>query len=209
MVPEGCAVNPGCHSVMSMSEITTLADVERMCWRLSGWQVEQRSVDTLLAIVDAYARGVVLPAEDRRGLEGGAGEAEPPAETLPPPDVAVEIPEPAAELQTDAQSRDLEGAYVVTVTRIERPDPEPEDEPEATGQGDGSDLDAYLAPPEERVRTCRKCGLTFALAKFSRDKSSRGGRKTACTPCENIRRRDERRAKRAAEHAARHTPKAA
>lgn len=32
----------------------TRADIERTVWRLSGWRVEQRSVDTLLDLVDRY-----------------------------------------------------------------------------------------------------------------------------------------------------------
>jgi hypothetical protein len=177
-----------------MSEITSPEDIERLAWRLSGWRVEQRALDALLGAVQEYAQGCVdsgrvavwspvgppPPEEPSQGAVGGPGQV--PA--------GEETPEGAGGLQTGAQGVDLEGAYVLTVTKVAKPAFTPV-------------RTASRQDPSETTRTCRKCGQTYRLEKFSRDKTSKGGRKTACTPCENIRRRDERRKRRAAEREAR------
>jgi hypothetical protein len=148
-----------------MSEITTRSDVERLCWHLSGWSVEQRSVNRLMAAIDAYAAGVPL------------------ADAVAEPDGGVQAPaEPSAMLETPAAvigpqngAQGIEGAYMLTLTRV--------DTPARTGphrdSGDGG-------------RTCRKCNERKALTEFNLDPHSPGGRKTACKACENKRKRDAR-----------------
>lgn len=39
-----------------------LETIERMCWRLSGWQVDQRSVDALLGAIEDYVTGRGAPS---------------------------------------------------------------------------------------------------------------------------------------------------
>lgn len=171
-----------------MSEVATRADVERLCWMLSGWRVEQRDVDRLLEAVDAYASGAVLPqsAQEADGGTESASEASEPVPVTVEPSTALNVPQTAVQ---DAGG--IEGAYVLTVTRVQRP--EPGKRPLPTPRAD-------LTEPE---RTCRKCGVTYPIENFNRDCHSRGGRKTACKPCENTRRRDARRTERAADRAAR------
>lgn len=184
-----------------MSDVVSPADVERLVWRLSGWQVDQRSLDVLLTSVQQYARwcaetGSVAewvpagpPPEDaapeQAPQEAAQGGVEPSGQDAG----AQEAPTPVAGAQTGAQDGAgmlAEGAYVLTVTRIARPE-RAADVPRADGV--------------ESVRTCRKCGVSYPITSFHRDKTSRGGRKTACIPCENMRRRDERRVQRAREAA--------
>lgn len=162
-----------------MSGITTLADVERLCWHLSGWQVDQRDVDALLAAVRAYADGAGHGAPSS-GLEGGAGAAQPSQEASGGGDASGEPSNPSREAQTAAQGEGLEGAYVLTVTRVDRPQP-------------GRRTDTAGGK-----RTCRKCGKRAPLENFNKDAHSPGGRKTACKTCENERKRNARRIQRAA-----------
>lgn len=189
-----------------MSDAVSLADVERLCWRLSGWRVEQRDVDALLAAVESYARSAGAmaretcevprePGAQAGGPQGAVSEPEPvherPAEpsVMPEPSQTVNGPQTGVQSRAIAETLSLdEGAYVLTVTRVAKPVP-----PVRTPS---------RPDPSPGTRTCRKCGITYPLEKFSRDKTSKGGRKTACTLCENIRRRDARRIKRAAERAA-------
>lgn len=163
-----------------MSESVSLADVERLCWRLSGWQVEQRDVDALLAVVQAYARGAGHGALSL-GLEGGAGAAEPPQEALGEPAATGEPSTAPRQPQTGTDGPGIEGAYVLTVTRVDRPQP-------------GRRTDTAGGK-----RTCRKCKKRAPLEEFNKDAHSPGGRKTACKSCENERKRTARRIQRAAE----------
>ena len=144
------------------------ADVERMCWVLSGWKVEQRAVDELLAAIDAYIRGAGGPQTGVQAPCGGC--------------LASGEGEPVSGPQTDAQDR-------------AEPVAEPVKPKAATVRP------VYAINPHERVRTCRKCHVTYEIAMFSRDRSSPGGRKSACTPCENKRKREHKAAQRAARKA--------
>ncbi len=144
--------------------------------------MEQRAVDTLLDAVRAYAAGEPEAAPD--APQDGAGG---------PEGVTAADGGALAQIlaQGGIQGPDIEGAYVLTVTRV-------------LNAGRPRRTRRPSAPAdecEETERTCRKCGLTYAITKFSRDRTSPGGRKTACTPCENLRRRDQRRVQRAAERA--------
>lgn len=173
-------VNPGWLTVACMSEsaapVTTRGDIERLCWRLSGWQVDQAAVDRLLLAVDAYVAGAPVPAEI------------PAQESAPASQEPVTAPvaqEPARlVVEPDAAVQGFEGAYVLTVSRIDRPEPQGRPLPRAD--------------TEEPMRKCRKCGTVYPIQMYNRDPYGRGGRKTACGPCENKRKREARRLSRAA-----------
>lgn len=164
----------------------TLGDIERLCWSLSGWQVEQRSVDTLLSAVRAYTAEAGRGGQD--GVTGAPGS--PARATVTDESVLADFV-----AQGGVQGPDLEGTYVLTVSRVVSPG-----RPRRIKVQRNPPLDVNtsgdMGVSGETERTCRLCGHTYRIEKFSRDKSSPGGRKTACTPCENIRRRDQRRARR-------------
>lgn len=51
------------------NETVNRDDIEKALWKWSGWQADQRSVDTILGLVDQYKPGAVtvqLPTEKRR-----------------------------------------------------------------------------------------------------------------------------------------------
>lgn len=169
-----------------MSVSVSLADVEKLCWHLSGWRVEQRDVDALLVAVTAYAASHAGGAP-RAGLEGGAGDATTPAEPLSAPPVDPETPEPAPGPQTDAQRVHVSGSITVVCTghcgqrRRRRTRP----------------TEAVRDTAPEGYRICRICGEMRELEEFRRDASSPGGRRTGCRDCENARKRMLRAAERA------------
>lgn len=138
------------------------ADIERMCWVLSGWRVEQRAVDELLAAIDAHIQGAGGPQTGVQAPCGGC--------------------------LASCEGEPVDGPQEGT-------EPAPAPEPVRVRT-------VYAADPEERVRTCRKCKITYAIETFSRDRTSPGGRKTACTPCENKRKREHKAAQRAARNTA-------
>lgn len=175
-----------------MSERASLADVERLCWHLSGWQVEQRDVDRLLAAVQAYAQGAEAPAvpavlavEEQAPADG----AERPAEGTTPPDAAEEVYEVTGGALTPVQRVHVTGALTLVcsggctppkkVTKKSRP---VADDP---------------AVPED-WRQCRKCGGAQPIDHFVRDTHGPRGRKNVCRDCENLRKRNARRARKQA-----------
>lgn len=168
----------------SAAPVVSRGDIERLCWRLSGWRVDQASVDRLLLAVDAYVAHAPLPAEARPDVPAQS----PPLaaqEAVTPP----AVPEPVqAVAEPPAAVQSIEGAYVLTVSRIDRPEPPQKPVPRADR--------------EEPMRKCRKCGTVYPIQMYNRDPYGRGGRKTACGPCENKRKRDARRISRAAAKAA-------
>jgi len=188
----GCGrVNPGCPTVAVMSESATLADVERLCWHLSGWQVEQRDVDQLLAVVQAYGSGggsAAAPQLAGGGLEG----AEPPAEDLRAPSASEEAPTPLAGPQAPVQRVEVTGTLTLKCSgacgRSRR----------AARKAAGRPL-RVPSPPAiaipETVRTCRACGRTQPIDVYGRDAHGLRGRRSCCQDCENARKRDMRRDK--------------
>lgn len=155
---------------------TTLADIERLCWHLSGWQVEQRSVDALLKAVAAYAgygpaeEAVTAPASPL-GLEGGAGEAVSPAESPVAPPAAAESPEPVNVPQTVTQRIEMTG----TLTLV------------CPGVCGGAR--AMVSEAEFGVRTCTACGREQPLDQFHRKTKDRPTRRHQCRTCEAARKR--------------------
>jgi hypothetical protein len=81
-----------------MSGTAVLADVERLVWRLSGWQVDQRDVSRLLDVVEAYALGAPLPDRADIPEQPGPAAQEPQAPSEPSVEVSAPdvVPEPAA-----------------------------------------------------------------------------------------------------------------
>lgn len=156
-----------------MSIGVTLDEIERLCWSLSGWRVEQRDVDALLRAVQTYAG---------HGADGQAVRA---SQDRSPLSATDEPSGSAIAPQAGVQGIRLDGLYRVTLTP-------------AGVQSIRRVSTVHLPDPDERVRTCRKCGDTLPITMFSPDRTSRGGRKTACTPCENTRRRNADRARRQA-----------
>jgi hypothetical protein len=155
----------------------TLADVERLCWHLSGWSVEQRSLDELLASVEAYARGEVTRA---LALQPGEGQGE--ARTPRGPSAALVIVDEATEAlaapQTATQSIPPRIEVTGTLTLV----------CSCTG----------TPPASGEVKRCAKCGNRKPVEAFSRDAKGEGGRRYACRDCENRRKRESRLAQRKA-----------
>lgn len=179
-----------------MSE-TTLADIERLCWRLSGWQVDQRSVDELLKAVTAYA-GYGPDQSPGVGAEGsgaaapwpggGVGEAERPFESLPAPDAPDDVPDPVNGLEGGVQRLHVTGTLtlVCSGTHVSVP---------------GGAVALQLAPvveDPEMERVCRECGEAKPLDAYSADRRGRNGRRRLCRECDNARKRDRRAEQKAA-----------
>ena len=167
---------------MSETTAVTLADLERLCWRLSGWSVEQESVDRLMAAVEAYASGGRISA-DALVASSGPGAAESPRG--PSPDLVVMDETPAPEIgpQRGVQGFPLSLEITGTLTLVcGCTPPRPAMRPKAVVAG----------PPSPDVRTCRKCGDQQAITEFFRDVKGAGGRKSVCRTCEAARRRVQR-----------------
>lgn len=187
-----------------MSEITTadagagpvsLADVERLCWHLSGWSVEQRSVDELLTAVQAYAGSTGVESSGAAAPLGVGGAGGPQAPHGPSADLSVtdETQAPPPGPQTGVQGVVPRLHLTGTLTLIcpgksgarPRKRAEPRTPLKITVDG---------AVPED-TRTCRKCRASQPIAEFIRDSHGLRGRKTVCRTCENTRKRDTRRAR--------------
>jgi hypothetical protein len=173
-----------------MSERVVLADIERACWQLSGWRVDQRSVDRLLTLVSDYARaeGGAVAAAPLPGLEAATETAERPAAHTAQGQTGDAPAEPVTGPQEGVQRLHITGTLTLVVAQPEqrkRP-------PRARKSADET---------EETERMCVKCRRTLALKEFGRHTKGRTGWRTSCRECENTRKRDARRAKRAAERA--------
>lgn len=157
-----------------MSEITTLADVERLCWRLSGWQVEQRDVDTLLAAVTAYAgHGPDAQPQGAGALavDGGAGAAERPAGATQGASASLDASEGGSGPQTGIQRLHVTGTLTLACTGHQ------------------------AAPLSGQRKLCPKCGNRKPIEAFSPDTKGINGRRYACRDCENKRKREGRAAR--------------
>lgn len=163
-----------------MSAPVTLADIERLCWHLSGWSVQQQDVDRLLAAIEAYVQGI------------GAD--------IPAPD------EPAPAVQTDDASEDStpqvqvpaadavhwRGELTVRLVMPRARAPKGERVPMTEAERAMGDMrDAG------RRRVCRKCRTEQALTEFVRESRFDDRRKWACRTCERARKRAARAARKA------------
>lgn len=160
-----------------MSEGTTLGDIERLCWTLSGWQVDQRDVDRLLSAVQAYA------AAGAAEVSGSAAVC--PQEASAQPPVADESVQVVADAHRGAQTILIDGACVLTLTPLTRTPlvvTPPRNRPQTTYTVPAADL-------YEPRRTCRTCARTKDIQDFNRDHHSPGGRKSQCRDCEFFARR--------------------
>lgn len=173
-----------------MSESVTLADVERLCWHLSGWQVDQRDVDQLLAAVQAYVAtdhsGAAAPlaAGGTGAEETSQGAPEPSPDVSPQGDLPQAVPAP----QAGVQRIEVTG----TLTLVCAPAPRQRSEPRTPLR---TTLDGVVP---ETVRECRKCHSTQPIDQFVRDSHGLRGRKRICRMCENKRKRDAERARKQA-----------
>jgi hypothetical protein len=191
-----------------MSENTvTLADLERLCWHLSGWSVDQRSVDELLAAVEAYAQGRASSAGALVALRG-PGTPEGPSEPSAAPSATQETPGPVNGPQEGAQGATPRLHLTGTLTLVceghgqpakpkqpkQRTAPVP---PPAGGRP------KVLATPGDRdARVCRTCADRQPLTEYARDPHGPKGRKTVCRTCENNRKRAGRQRRAAQQRAA-------
>lgn len=200
-----------------MSESVTLADIERLCWRLSGWTVEQESVDRLLTAVTAYAGCAAVPGatgpggapgrwqgasaglavvdETQAAVESPEGAPEAPGEPL----AGDRAPEGAQEREEGVQRLHLTGTLTLVCQGAcppVKPAASKRRKPRARkAPGAGS------AVPED-TRACRKCGVVHAITEYTRDTRGLRGRKAVCRECENRRKRDARREARKQQQAA-------
>lgn len=174
-----------------------LAVIERLCWHLSGWQVEQRAVDELLAEVRAYAHGVESSGAGAPLAYGGAGAQEAavrPVESLTAPDGPVETSKATSGPHMPVQRIHITGTITLAGPRKRAQSKTARAKPRKRQWAVPDPRD--LVP--EDTRTCRLCGTTHAITDYARDTHGTRGRKSVCRTCENLRKRDARRAKRAA-----------
>lgn len=161
-----------------MSETVTLADIERLCWKLSGWTVEQRSVDRLLSAVRTYAgygtdAGPHVEGASALAVEGGEGEPE--TRRGPSADLVLmdDMPQAATGPQTGTQRIELSGSVTLLCARPARK----------------RTWAVPAGPVPEGSRACRTCGAVHPFEHYGRDAHSPQGRRTACRDCENKRKR--------------------
>lgn len=175
-----------------MSETVTLADVERLCWSLSGWKVEQRDVDRLLAAVTAYAGY----GPDEAVMDAPAQEPEEAAERPAEPLVADQAPQGTPDTLSGAQGGvqrlHVTGTLTLVCTGAHPPAALPPRAPS------GRFIPLPRAGEVTGYRVCGKCHQSRPVEDFSRDAKGNGGRRYACRDCENTRKRESRRAKRQA-----------
>lgn len=165
-----------------MSDVVTLAEIERLCWHLSGWSVDQRSVDELLAAIRLYAHSVV-PLAEAVATASDPVPQEPvcaPASTEPDP----EHPEPEREAHSGTRRADWKGELTVRVVIGGKSSRRGPMTPLERAANDVSD--------SKKRRTCRKCSTDQPLTEFMRNSRMTGHRKTVCRTCENTRKREAR-----------------
>lgn len=196
-----------------MADTAELTEIERLCWRLTGWKAEPGTVDALLSAISAYVQSNGAPALTPSGLrpctceEGGEAPAQQPAAaTVAPADA-----EPVQEAHTGAQTFPLDGLRTVTFTGTftlhpltggpvqtpaSLPEPEPVHEraPEPVARVQVQPVAPVTDTP---VRICRKddChakGTPQPITEFSRDSKATAGRKWTCRVCDNKRKREGR-----------------
>jgi hypothetical protein len=182
-----------------MDHTVTLADIEGLCWRLSGWRVEQRDVDRLLASVRAYAaapgtepcpctvRTYLAPTEPVSALTGPARDTPAPF-TVAPRLAASQAPAEPARCAEPVKDAEADPDLPRGAIRAPRP-------MRRAGMGPG--------------RTCRQCKERWALEEYARDIKGVSGRKTVCRACENVRNRERRKEQRARQRAEREARRAA
>lgn len=167
-----------------MSESVSLADVEQLCWRLSGWKVEQRDVDRLLTAVRGYA-GTENGGAPAVCSGGCAGAPERAVESPEPPPAPVESPTAPTEALAAVQHVHVTGTLTLAWPPGWPPAPQapalrtPQRRPERPVVMDGT-------------KHCHKCERTLPVERFARDKKGHGGRRARCRDCESQRKRDAR-----------------
>lgn len=190
-----------------MSESVTLADIERLCWRKSGYQLDQRFVDELLVAVTAYAgygagvephgegaSALPLAEEDAHGYAADLvitdeTQAVRPAEPPVAPPVTAEPAEAVTAPQAGVQRVELTGTLTLVCTP-------PCAAPHKPAKGVPAPrvevpVDTGSTVPQG-ARKCRKCPKVYPLEHYARDPHSPQGRRTACRDCENKRKREAR-----------------
>lgn len=170
-----------------MSGTRTLAPVERRIWRETGWRIEQRAVDRILAEVRAYAAD---PAEEPCPCTREATYSDPPPGETPQRPAQGRTAPPMAE-DTTPRAETRQTAAQSPLGRVTNALP-------ARSGSHWTPRPMREAREGEESRTCRTCRQAWAIEEFSRDTTKSGGRKNVCRTCENTRRRDARRAKTAA-----------
>jgi hypothetical protein len=161
-----------------MSETVTLADIERLCWRLSGWTVDQRSVDDLMTAITRCV-GPETDQAPRAGLGGGEGEAEPVHERPAEPSAPVDAPEAETAPQTDTQRLHITGEITVVCRHV-------------------CERGAVVPRDGETHRDCNGCGKRRPITDFHLKRRGRTTRRRVCRDCEAQRKRDQRAAAKAA-----------
>lgn len=154
------------------TEQATREDVEAALWRWSGWKADQRNVDAVLKVVDGYVQRKVSAS----GIAATRQPEPKPVETLLQGAVETDAARPAEPLRrvplesVPAMSyRDAEGALWIRLATLDE-----------------------ITETAERTRVCSKCHGVKPIARFHRDRNSRGGRKMMCKDCENTARRAHR-----------------
>lgn len=194
-----------------MSESVSLADIERLCWRLSGWTVEQESVDRLLAAVTAYAGGgsagvVRRDAADDSGWQGARAPLavldEAQAATRSPQGAPGAPEEPCAGDSVPGDPSGPEGGvqrlHLTGTLTLVCQGACPPVKPAASKRSKprARQTPAVDSAVPEATRTCRTCTTVHPITEYPRDSRGLRGRKSVCRECENTRKRESRRAAR-------------
>jgi hypothetical protein len=186
-----------------------LASIERLCWHLSGWNVEQRDVDRLLAEIQVYAAGAGssgAAAPLASGGEGAEMAPDAPLSAAEAPTGPVEPSGPVEEAQAPVQHVHVTGTLTLVCPGGHAPAAQPASHkrqaprtrrrvPAAQRRRQPASPDTHDPTQPEDYRTCRQCQESKAIGEFVRDVHGRRGRKTVCRDCENTRKRTARRAK--------------
>lgn len=182
---------------------TTLGDVERLVWRLSGWEVEQVSLNAVLKAVrdHAEAHGVVCDCAAHPGMDAHMPPQAPQEAVYAPltPMETPAAPQAPAEAQAPVQRVEVSGTVTVVCGCAQGAGGTPQAPP--VRQVRAAPAHSAARPMKEAGagpgRVCRKCGHRWALEEFARDRKGPDGRRTACRACENTRRREADQAARA------------
>lgn len=150
--------------------VVTLDDIERAAWRLSGWRVEQRSLDELLGLI-RQCMGAPTPAEVPELLTAARNEAAQIVQAARE-EAALLSPGPPDGLRRMANSSVSTEVYKAP---------------------DGALWVRLTEATETAVaghRKCRTCGRVKPLARFRRETKGKENRRHQCHDCANAAKRE-------------------
>lgn len=163
-----------------MDKGVSLDDIERLCWRVTGWKAPQRAVDDLLSAVRAYIEGEGAPPLPQALTRAPVASPEPIAVKITGTFTGVLSPGHDADTPRTLRLTPQSGPGTKQPRKRTRPRP------------------PSVIDPDEKRRTCRRCERTYDVLEYARDTHGLRGRKAVCRLCENARKAAALRLKRAA-----------